>query len=69
MPTVVDTPEYRTFRKEQIYGEALAEALRDGAVTPVERAILERLRATLELEEEVARDLEAALAGNTGIAS
>jgi hypothetical protein len=69
MPTVVDTPEYRTFRKEQIYGEALAEALRDGAVTPVERAILDRLRATLELEEEVARDLEAALAGNRATAS
>ncbi len=69
MPAVVDTPEYRTFRKEQIYGEALAEALRDGAVTPVERAILDRLRATLELDEEVALDLEAALAGNTATAS
>jgi hypothetical protein len=62
LPHVTDTREYRAFRKEQIYGEALAEALKDGDVTPMERAILERLRSTLELDEEAARDLEAAVA-------
>lgn len=62
MPTVKDTPEYRAFRKEQIYGEALAEALKDGDVTPLERAILDRLRTTLELDEHIALDLEAAMA-------
>jgi hypothetical protein len=61
MPNVVDTPEYRAFRKEQIYGEALAEALKDGDVTPMERAILNRLLATLELDREVAARLEAEL--------
>ena len=58
MPNVSDTPEYRAFRKEQIYGEALAEALKDGEVTPMERAILNRLLTTLELDREVAADLE-----------
>ena len=62
MPDVADTVEYRAFRKEQIYGEALAEALKDGNITPLERAILDRLRITLELEEGIARDLETALA-------
>lgn len=58
MPKVVDTPEYRAFRREQVYGEALAEALKDGDVTSVERAILERLRTALELDEKAALDLE-----------
>lgn len=58
MPHVTDTPEYRAFRKEQIYGEALAEALKDGDISPVERAILTRLRISLELGEDVATRLE-----------
>ncbi len=65
MPHVTDTPEYRAFRKEQIYGEALAESLKDGDVTPVERAILTRLRITLELDEDVATGLEAAVTRST----
>ena len=60
MPKVADTPEYRAFRREQIYGEALADALEEGDVTPVERAILDRLRAALELDEKAAQDLEGA---------
>jgi hypothetical protein len=63
MPNVRDTPESRAFRKEQVYGEALAEALKDGDVTPVERALLDRLLVTLELDREAARELGAALAG------
>ena len=62
LPHVSHTPEYRAFRKEQVYGEALAEALKDGDVTPVERAILDRLLGTLELDPEIARELEAAVA-------
>ena len=65
MPHVTDTPEYRAFRREQIYGEALAEALKDGDVTPVERAILTRLRITLELDEDVATGLEEAVTRST----
>lgn len=61
MPNVRDTPAYRTFRKEQVYGEALAEALKDGAVTPVERALLDRLLVSLELDREAARELETAV--------
>lgn len=62
MPNVRDTPEYRTFRKELVYGEALAEALEDGAISPVERALLDRLLVSLELDREAARALEAAVA-------
>ena len=53
-------------RKEQIYAEALAEGLKDGALTPVERSILDRLRTSLELEEDVVRDLEARISGEVG---
>jgi hypothetical protein len=65
MPNVTDTPEYRAFRKEQIYSEALAEALKDGDVTPVERAILTRLRISLELDEDVATRLETIMTRST----
>jgi hypothetical protein len=58
MPTVQDTPEYKRFRKLQIYGEAAAEALRDGPIPPVGRAILNRLREQLELDSDEASALE-----------
>lgn len=61
MPAVADTPEYREFRKEQIYAEAVSEALQDGVIPPVGRAILDRLRQTLELDAAAARELEAEL--------
>lgn len=61
LPAVQDTPEYRAYRKFQIYGEALAEARSAGPITPVGRLALERLRDTLELDEEEAAELESKL--------
>ena len=63
MPSVQDTPEYRRFRKLQIYGEAVAEARRDGLVTPAGCAALRRLRESLGLTEAEAQGLEADLEG------
>jgi len=69
MPNVKDTPEYRAFRKEQLYGEALAESLRDGSVTPIEGAILDRLLAALEMDPDVARKPEETLSAQQSSAN
>ncbi len=61
LPSVQDTPEYRTFRKHQIYGEAVVEARRDGALTPAGRVALNQLRASLDLSESEVSGLEAGL--------
>lgn len=58
LPGVQDTPEYRSFRRLQIYGEAVAAALEDGQISPVERAILRRLATSLDLHPQEAADLE-----------
>ena len=59
LPSVQDTPEYRSFRTLQIYGEALSDALADGQISPVERAILRRLAKSLDIDPAVAAELEA----------
>lgn len=61
LPAVQDTPEYRTYRQLQIYGEALAEARSRGPITPVGRLALEKLRESLGLDEADAAELEAGL--------
>lgn len=61
LPAVQDTPEYRAFRRLQIYGEALAEARSGGPITPVGRLALERLRESLGMDKEEAADLESSL--------
>ena len=61
LPAVQDTPEYRAYRRFQIYGEALAEARSSGPVTPVGRLALERLRESLGMDEADAAELEARL--------
>ena len=59
MPGVHDTPEYITFKKLEIYGEAFSEAIASGGVSTAKRAALNRLRAHLDLSEEETRLLEA----------
>jgi len=66
LPSVQDTPEYRSFRTLQIYGEALSDALQDGQVSPVERVILRRLANSLDLDPAVAAELEAEVAEMMG---
>ena len=61
LPAVQDTPEYRAYRKFQIYGEALVEAGSDGPITPVGRLALEKLRESLGLDAEEAAELESRL--------
>lgn len=61
LPKVQDTPEYRAYRRLQIYGEAFAEARSAGAITPPGRLALEKLRQSLELSREEAAELEGAL--------
>jgi hypothetical protein len=52
MPDVIDSDDYKTFKKLQIYGEAFAEAGDRGEVTSVGRAALNRLRVRLDLSGE-----------------
>jgi hypothetical protein len=64
MPGVQDTAEYRQFRKLQIYGEAVREALASGPLDTVRRVALDGLRAELDLSENAALQMEARLAGD-----
>lgn len=58
MPGVERSSTYISTRRAEIYRAALEGAVEDGRVTSAERAILERLREQLDLEEGVARGLE-----------
>lgn len=58
MPGVERSSTYITTRRAEIYRAALEGAAEDGRVTSAERAILERLREQLGLEDSVARLLE-----------
>ncbi len=59
MPGVSESPEYLSFRKMQIYVEAVHSILREHReVTAVDRAILRRLREQLGLSQEEVDALE-----------
>jgi len=47
MPNTKNTPEYATFRKMQVYEEAVSEAHLEGGISEKERALLTRLRDSL----------------------
>jgi hypothetical protein len=64
MPHVHDTPEYRKFRKLEIYGEAFAQTQGNGGPTPVQRIALESLRRELDLSEDETSDFEIQLVGD-----
>lgn len=61
MPNVQDTPEFRKFRKLEIYGEAFTDALRRGDLGAVQRAALNNLRDELQLTAVDAKQLEGQL--------
>jgi hypothetical protein len=67
MPNTHDTPQYAAFRKLQVYQAAVEEALRGDGVSQKERAMLDRLRDTLEIPpvdaEALERDLQARVQG------
>jgi hypothetical protein len=58
MPRTVSTPEYLAYRKMQIYEAALTEALGGEGISQKERAILSRLRESLEVSADDARAME-----------
>lgn len=58
MPKTKDTPEYATFRKMQVYEEALSEAQLEGGISDKERALLIRLSDSLGISESDAETIE-----------
>ena len=59
MPNTQNTPEYQRSHKLRVYEEALAEALDEGGISPKERALLARLRDSLEIPAAEAEAIEA----------
>jgi hypothetical protein len=57
MPNTQDTPEYAAYRKLQVYEAALQDAL-PGGISDKERALLNRLRETLDIAPPDAAALE-----------
>ena len=58
MPNTKNTPEYVAFRKMQVYEAALAEAQHEDGISDRERALLERLRDSLEISASDAQAIE-----------
>ncbi len=58
MPNTQNTPEYASFRKMQVYEEAVAEARFEGGISQRERALLVRLRDSLEISASDAETVE-----------
>ena len=58
MSKTVSTPAYLAYRKMQIYEDALSEALGGEGISDKERAILTRLRQSLEVSADDARMME-----------
>ncbi len=61
MPNTTNTPEYTTFRKMQVYEEAVSEAHYEGGISEKERALLIRLRDSLGISVTDADAIEAEL--------
>ncbi len=61
MPNTKNTPEYTTFRKMQVYEEAVSEAHNEGGISEKERALLVRLRDSLGISETDADAIEGEL--------
>jgi hypothetical protein len=59
MPNTQNTPEYQRSHKLRVYEEALAEALDEGGISSKERALLARLRESLEIPAAEANAIEA----------
>lgn len=58
MPNVQATPEYLAYKKMQVYSAALESVLSDRRISGRERAMLERMRATLGIAYDDAQALE-----------
>jgi len=58
MPNTKNTPEYKAFRKMQVYEAAVSEAQAEGGVSNKERALLVHLRNSLGISESDAEAIE-----------
>ncbi len=61
MPNTTNTPEYTTFRKMQVYEEAVSEAHHEGGISEKERVLLVQLRGSLGISEADADAIEGEL--------
>lgn len=59
--TVDESTEYKSYRKLQMYATAVEDALAHGDLGPSQRALLDRLRESLQLSPENAARIEADL--------
>lgn len=68
MPNTVDTPEYESFRKLQVYDSAVRAALEDGHISERQRRVLDSMIASMGIDPGVALRMEedalAALSGD-----
>lgn len=68
MPNTVDTPEYESFRKLQVYDSAIRAALEDGHISARQRRVLDSMVQSMGIDETVAKRMEddalAALSGD-----
>ncbi len=67
MPNTVDTPEYESFRKLQVYDSAVRAALEDGHISARQRRVLDSMIESMGIDRNVAQRMEddtlAALSG------
>jgi hypothetical protein len=61
MPNTQNTPEYAAFRKMQVYEAAFTEAQQESGISHKERALLTRLRDSLDISETDAKAIESEL--------
>jgi len=58
MPNTVETPEYETFRKLQVYDSAVRAALEDGLISKRQRRVLDSMVASMGIDKSVAQRIE-----------
>ena len=71
MPNTVDTPEYESFRKLQVYDSAVRAALEDGHISKRQRRVLDSMIESMGIDRNVAERMEedtlAALSGDRAV--
>lgn len=71
MPNTVDTPEYESFRKLQVYDSAVRAALEDGHIGKRQRRVLDSMIASMGIDQNLARRMEedalATVAGQSAV--
>jgi hypothetical protein len=58
MPNTVETPEYESFRKLQVYDAALRAALEDGHISPRQRRVLDSMLKSMGIDRNIAQRME-----------